>query len=219
MNRQDLALRFESLGGGSLRRGGFGCEFGFFQRDCGAEPIGLLRWASINPDNLIAALETRFRGITDPANLRLERAHGWPEWKVTNVTYRVKFDHSGLNPDAVSEDEARSIVCRRLDFLARKLIVDLESGEKTFVYRVEDGVMDRVEALAAAINAYGRNALLYVQIGSSFGVDRVHPGLMVGRIDRFAPHPETGQVKFNHGGWERVCRAAISRLSADHVPS
>ncbi len=57
---RSLAMGFESLGG---RGPGGGCEFGLFQRACGAEPLGLLRWASVGPDQLIACLDSRFDGI------------------------------------------------------------------------------------------------------------------------------------------------------------
>ena len=55
----DVASRFESLGGGSGSEGAWslGCEFAFFQRHAGIEPAGLLRWASIGPASLAAALE------------------------------------------------------------------------------------------------------------------------------------------------------------------
>jgi tetratricopeptide (TPR) repeat protein len=55
-NVRDLVMQFESLGGRGL-----GCEFGIFQRDCGAEPLGLLRWADMPYDMLLATLRTTSR--------------------------------------------------------------------------------------------------------------------------------------------------------------
>lgn len=44
-----LAMRFESLCGA-----GRGCEFGLFQRELGAESPGLLRWADLSAEFVIA---------------------------------------------------------------------------------------------------------------------------------------------------------------------
>ena len=58
-----LILNFESLGGTKL-----GCEFGLFQREYGAEPLGLLRWTDITPEALARALSDKFEGVGDPEN-------------------------------------------------------------------------------------------------------------------------------------------------------
>ena len=57
MSNLDAALvnHFESLGRG--------CEFGFLQRRAGAEPMGLLRFASMPLEGLIRGLQTQFAGI------------------------------------------------------------------------------------------------------------------------------------------------------------
>ena len=209
----DLALRFESLGGGSVRGGGgYGCEFGFFQRGCGADPIGLLRWSSIWPAHLIEALRTRFTGLLDPRRIGLAQQTGWPEWKIYGGAYQLQMDHSGLNPAKISHDDAHAIICRRFGFLVRKLIEDLEAGNKLFVYRIADGDLEpeQLSELAAAVNAYGNNTLLYVQKtpDRAFSVERIHPGLMIGYIDRFAPGKD--RIQFNPEGWEAVCRAALA---------
>ena len=60
---RDLILQFESLGGRML-----GCEFGIFQRDCGAEPLGLLRWADMPYDGIVSVLESRFEGVGTEEN-------------------------------------------------------------------------------------------------------------------------------------------------------
>ena len=59
----EIAMRFESLGGGGLNENGwaFGCEFGYFQRHAGVEPLGLLRWASIAPEKSCCSSRCRFR--------------------------------------------------------------------------------------------------------------------------------------------------------------
>ncbi len=62
LHMRDLVAQFESLGGQMQ-----GCEFGLFQRDCGAEPAGLLRWADTPFDaDEVAALDSRFSPVSGP---------------------------------------------------------------------------------------------------------------------------------------------------------
>ena len=61
---RDLVLSFESLGGAG------GCEFGFVQRACGAEPLSLFGWAFVLPERLIAGLGERFAGNWQRRNHR-----------------------------------------------------------------------------------------------------------------------------------------------------
>src|SRR6202035_5517212 len=92
-----VASRFESLGGGRAVEGGFaaGCEFGFFQRHAGVEPLGLLRWSSIAPTSLAAALESRFDGIDAADNVTVRSASG-KDWGFVQTRYGMIVDHTGL---------------------------------------------------------------------------------------------------------------------------
>ena len=83
-------------------------------------------------------------------------------------------------------------VCRRLKFLSQKLIADLKSGEKIFVYKITARSLTRTElaGLRAAMARYGDNTLLYVSYADpdhpDGSVELVEPGLIIGYIDRFA---------------------------------
>jgi len=54
LSAQELMYRFESLGDN--------CEFGLVQRRCGAEPLGLFRFASIGTEQVARALEAGLEG-------------------------------------------------------------------------------------------------------------------------------------------------------------
>jgi hypothetical protein len=216
-----VASQFESLGGGSLQANGwaFGCEFGFFQRHAGIEPMGLLRWASIASEDLIEGLRNRFEGVGDVSLLEL-RAHTGQDWGATQTRYRIYLDHSNIDRKSSSEEEAKRKICTGLAFLRNKLLEDLENGDKIFVYRTYDHVLSnsQLDRLANAVNSYGPNLLLYVtQCGSEtpppFTAEMRRPGLLVGYIDHFAPG--NGELVYNNSGWEAVCRAAID---ARHHP-
>jgi hypothetical protein len=225
MDPAQVTAQFESLGGGALRNDGWefgwalGCEFGFIQKFAGINPLGLLRWASIDAEALITGLERDFHRADHPQELLLRDVlnDDWGNvvWGVRQLTYRIRLDHTG---EKVGTDRelARRNICQRLAFLRRKLLGDLAAGEKIFVYRTFDGRLpDRtLERLATAVNRHGPNTLLYVTRASgsdqAFTVARVSPGLMIGYIDRFAVSPEELRPSHNVEGWGALCRAALS---------
>jgi predicted Zn-dependent protease len=214
----ELVLHFESLGGGGANEEGwgFGCEFGYFQRECGEEPLSLLRWASIGPKNLIRALDEDLAGFGDIAALNLSD-HTGEDWGVDETIYHSRFDHTHLSRANVPWQEARRLVALRMRFLARKLLGDLQAGEKLFVYRVINRVLGEaaILRLAQAVNRHGNNVLLFVALADAdhpaFTVRHVHPGLMIGYIDFF--RARGGEFReWNHTGWLRLCREAVRVL-------
>ena len=214
---EQIARRFESLGGGSSGGWGFGCEFGFFQRHAGIEPLGLLRWASIDVEDLIKALDTEFSALNDLRALEM-REHTGRDWGFVNTVHNIRWDHSNLPRSKITSEHAKHSLFRQLNFLKEKLLRDLKTAEKLFVYRVFDHVLTVgvLRRLARAVNRYGDNTLLYVTHSTSghppFSVEKVEKGLMIGYIDYFAPR--FGGLDYNNYGWEAVCRAADELDSA-----
>jgi tetratricopeptide (TPR) repeat protein len=154
---------FESLGGGGDRGG---CEFGVFQRHWSLEPLSCLRWASIQPEKLAEALERRFDGLDDPNNISLQ-AQGHYDWRVVDLAYGIRIDHTHLDRETVQFETAKKLVRNRLRLLSRKLIEDLEIGEKIFTYRMAGAVIPDAIAsrLCRAIGSYGDARLLLVSEG------------------------------------------------------
>ncbi len=111
---------------------------------------------------------------------------------------------------------------KKYTFLVRKLLDDLREAEKIFAYRTFDCVMnnEKLGQLAAAVNSFGPNILLYVQTKDEtnlpFTVKKVHSGLMHGYIDSFAR--QEGGLILNYDGWEKVCRAAVRVRDLDFSP-
>jgi hypothetical protein len=219
-NEKDLqasvvASKFESLGGGSLNANGwaFGCEFGFFQRSCGIEPLGLLRWASVAPHNLLNGLRRGFEGVANTHSLQL-RVHTGQDWGITQTEYGLYYDHSNMDRQTTSELAAKHQFAKYLNFLQKKFIEDLEAGEKIFVYRTYDHTLPFEERtrLANTIRSYGPGILLYVIQATEhspppFTVKYEGRGLMVGYIDHFVPYG--GKLVYNDSGWEAICRNAV----------
>ena len=211
----ERAARFESLGGGSNRDDlwGYGCEFGYYQRSLGLEPLHFLRWSSIPPAGLLEGLQDGFDGISDPERITLLENDD-PIWNLVHSQYGIRIDHTGMFRRDRSAEQARRGLVTHMSYLRDKFFEDLEQGGRILVYRTFDHVMPdaQLQAMAAAIAAHGPAQLLYVRLaaeGRTTGhVDRVLPNLLVGHIDAFAPQPG-GVLASNHDGWRRVCEAAL----------
>lgn len=201
---KELMMRFESLGED--------CEFGLVQRHCGAEPLGLLRFSSTPLPKLIAALDARFEGLGRPDLVHVELSSNGREYMVRDKRFGLYY-HAWVLAGEKSPEEIHARECRRLPFLGRKLIEDLEEASKIFVYRGMSALRDDdVHQLAKAMHAYGRNTLLWVEadrgafdVGS---VEELEPGLFKGHIERFAP--ASNAHDFSIDAWVEVCRNAMT---------
>jgi len=200
-----LVERFESLGEN--------CEFGLVQRRAGAEPLGLLRFSSAPLPKLIRALEGRFEGLGKPEAISIEVSQAGTEYMVLDHVYGFLYHAWAKIGELPVEDIHRREV-RRLPFLVRKLLSDLEEGEKIFVFHAMERVdMTGPRRLSEAMKAFGHSQLLWVDVGDDDhkpgSVVRAGDNLLMGYVDRFAPGADAHDFSF--ASWMEVCRAA-SRL-------
>jgi tetratricopeptide (TPR) repeat protein len=160
----DLMLGFESLG----ER----CDFGAVQRHHGVEPLGLLRFAFSRFDPLIAGLEERFEAVGTVEDTSFEL------WQDETILYMRKYGivfHTFVYQKELPTAEKRAAFQeqqrRRLLFLKKKLVEDLEDPQKIYVYSSDERVADAdARRLFGALRAYGPNSLLYVR-----PADAAHP--------------------------------------------
>lgn len=186
MDDGDLVAHFESLGGA-----GHGSEFGLFQLRHGVEDLGLLGWADLGSDLLILALERRFEGVGDETNTIIFHPDGSDEWWTRDSQYWMAM-RSMIKADGKSEAEARPLILQRLRTLRERLIFDLETGRKIFVFR--DLFRNLTETmllrLHAAIRAYGPATLFYLCYADAEHppgtVEKRGAGLLVGYVAEFA---------------------------------
>jgi hypothetical protein len=181
-----LALCFESLGQN--------CELGLLQRRFGAEPDGLLRFASIPQPGLVDALRHGFAGIADPGRLEVFEifAPDDPEgeWIIRNTLYGTAT-HTFLTrqqaaPHFVMWQSQRLLRERYLAMLDR-----LRLGDRIFVFQHRAvRCLAAIEPVAAALARLGPNVLLWVAENSGYpagSVTVLQPGLLLGAIDTLAP--------------------------------
>src|ERR1700728_2334775 len=112
---RDLVLQFESIGDN--------CEFGLLQRQAGAEPLGLLRFAGVPLRNLLRGLDARFANIADLKHIRINPEHG--EYMVKLTKYDFTY-HAHVLVDDMTAEALHRQQCRTVGFLAEKLVHDLE---------------------------------------------------------------------------------------------
>jgi hypothetical protein len=204
-----LMMRFESLGEN--------CEFGLAQRRCGAEPLGLLRFASAPLDKLIPGLEARFEGMGEYDQVEVKISENGSEYLVVDRRFGFLY-HPWILAHEGEPEQVRQRETARLPFLRRKLLEDLEEGRKIFVYHAM-GPLGEADALRLflAVRTYGPGSLLWVELADDNHragmVEQVRSGLFKAYIDRFAPSENAHDLSLDC--WMEICRNAC-RLA---VPS
>jgi len=216
----DVVKDFESLGGA-----GHGCEFGLFQRSYGVEPLGLLRRADLGAELLIAALEARFDGVGLPENTLVftPPSAGRAEYWTRDKRYWMAM-RCFIPADEVPYEKMVTQACRRIQFLRRKLIDDLEAGEKIFVFKslTRNLTDEELARLHRATRRYGSNTLLYVRYedaeNPNGSVRVAGPGLMIGYVDRFSFSRDDKDLGSAVDRWAAVCRKAHAIWRSGGVP-
>jgi hypothetical protein len=205
---RDLMMRFESLGEN--------CEFGLVQRRCGAEPLGLLRFASAPLPRLIAGLRDHFATMGRHDNIDVQCPAGSREFMVLDRCYGFYY-HAWATVDDMTAQAVHEREVRRVPFLVRKLLEDLADGEKIFVFHGMKRLSEAdARALATVIAGFGPGTLLWVEAaeaGQAPGtVDVLGDNLLRGWIDRFAPTENAHD--FSLACWITLCRNALRRHAA-----
>lgn len=206
----ELMLQFESLGQN--------CEFGLVQRQCGAEPLSLLRFSSTPLPKLLDALEAEFEGMGSPETVHVQVSANGRELMINDSRFGFLY-HAFVQSGAMSLEALHRREVRRVPLLIRKLLEDLQSAEKIFVFKGMSAVPEEeIFPLAASLRHYGPNTLLFVTLADSQhpagSVEFRAPGFLVGYVSRFAPTEDASD--FDVAQWVRVCREAYRlRLAAN----
>ena len=103
-------------------------QFGLIQRHHGAEPLGLLRWASMRPPELIAALDSDFAGVGNTEQTRLETFRG--EYMTQDRRFGMRM-HTFVYDNETPRDVMLRRVTTRLKFLRSKMLEDRPSPRRS----------------------------------------------------------------------------------------
>ena len=199
-------LGFDSLG--------HDCEFGLVQRQTGADPLGLMRFTAHTFSDLRRALQTKFVSLTQDVALYTNEGGEYITHDRSAGFHFHTFQYVGkVDAEALLTKERR-----RIDFLRRKMLEDLTSGEKVFVRRAQAPANDdEMRGLAADLRSYGPNTLLWVQEPSEACPDgtvlQEQSGLLRAFLNRRPNNPHRFEVDRN--AWVKLCRR--SRHLLDQV--
>jgi tetratricopeptide (TPR) repeat protein len=199
---RELMLAFEGLGDN--------CEFGIVQRHFGADPIGLFRFGSISVPNLLTMLAEKFARLGEPGFLKLETTDsGEYMVKDTRGFYQM---HSFMRQDAVKAEIFLQQQVRRVGFLKRKLLEDMESGEKIFVYKATRGITNgEITALHAALRAQGPNWLLVVTRGPHMSLRVVGDGVLSATLAHLYDSTDS---PIDFASWRKILEATLRHRQA-----
>ena len=196
-----LFSRFESLGEN--------CQFGIVQNRFGATPLGLLRFASVPVHALLRLLESRLEGVGE-AGITDAVVSEFGEYNLSDRRLHLvmhTYVTQAMEPDG---DAQAAKFLRRLRYLRRELLDDLQEATKLFVHVSPAPVPDEVIlALWQALQGYGPNRLLFAMpadAGHPAGTLRhINETLSVGRATHFdnnAPDLPT---------WLQLCQQFAAR--------
>jgi hypothetical protein len=170
---------------------GINCEFGFMQRACSVEPLGLFRWTFAPLAQLVTALEQEFRPLLGKNSLTI-KMNDDSEFVIEDPVYGFRH-HSFM---FASQGATLAMVKRgellRVAMLTASLLEELREGRKLFVYQdAGQSTLTDVRRLLAALNRYGANTLLWLvgpdperRVGD---VRWLEPGLIEGTVSGFQP--------------------------------
>lgn len=201
-----LMLEFESLGRD--------CELGMVQRRYGAEPLGLLRWTGTTLDSLDRALSARLEGLGEPANTDLVDLGGF--WSIVDKRWGL-YTHTFVSTGEVAHDELYAKSLKRITYLRRRLLADLTSGEKIFVYKSDEVSAAALLDLHASLRSFGPVVLLLVRTADATSdfphgrpgeIEVLGPDLFVGFLSTFGAAKGFWQIAFEE--WVAICREARS---------
>lgn len=210
-----LLLGFENIGDN--------CEFGLVQRRYGAEPLGLLRWNSVSPAALTAALAGRFEGMGESDNTELKLSVSG-EYHLQDRRWGM-WMHTFIFESQVDKEALLSKMCKRVTYLKGKFLADLEAAEKIFVFKSAKIRLDELRALHAEMRLYGPTSLMCVRpehsvplaaslSGKAGDLLAVDDGLYVGFISRLGSTQGHWDIAFDD--WLSICRNAhAARPPAD----
>jgi hypothetical protein len=137
------------------------CEFGIVQSFCGAEPLGLFRFAALPHDKLVELLSTRLQALDDPDEIDIFTHPGDREWIGRIKRFGIEF-HTRRSCQDVTAADFLPKLHRHVAFLKRKFIEQLASPDLIFLRRDTGRSASEIADIHAALQAYAPHRLLWV---------------------------------------------------------
>jgi hypothetical protein len=198
-----LVMQFQSLGDN--------CEFGIVQRRCGAEPLGLARFAAFHHPQLLSALSRKLADFGEDIEIVIGNVEtGGTEFHARDRTYGLHY-HTGHTTASFTATEMLERERVRMGFLKRKFLEDLERAATIWVIKRNDPLpLATVEKVFSLLRGFGPNTLLWAVAANDEhppgSVETLEAGLLKGYVARFAPYDRATEVHTE--SWLELCRNA-----------
>jgi tetratricopeptide (TPR) repeat protein len=201
---KQLMLAFEGLGDN--------CEFGMVQRHFGAEPLGLLRFSGIRPQQVAELLSEEFERLGDPDHTRLHEA--------ADGSFMVEDDrgyyhmHTFLKKDDIEPGKLLAQQIKRINFLKRELMEDLRSGEKILVCKQTDQRISdtMLLTLSERLGIYGKNILVGIRLADqqhpAGSVDHLTEDILVGYVAAMYTQEPSTHKMIDFVSWKNILETA-----------
>ncbi len=190
---------------------GESAEFALVQRHFGAEPPGLLRFASAGLDELMTALAADFAGLGDPTQTDLP-VQPDDEFAIVDRRYGL-FTPTGTKSSDVERYHFSAVMCQRQQLLVDRFRED--AGGKRIMLRIDRAPVsiDQIRALHQALRRYGPTMLLHVSERNepTNTIERIDDGLLVARI-RTREQPPDGTWTLAFETCRALCHRAVGML-------
>jgi len=154
-SEHEILKDFESLGDN--------CEFGLVQRRSACETLDLFRWATLPFEKLVLGLASGFDGLGDLKNASMSLG---PENELLywDSAYSYALHSHIYKASGPKEETFIKKMCNRVQFLKRKIVEDLQSSERIFLYKRFSRIPDEEAiALMLELERYGPNKLVCVR--------------------------------------------------------
>jgi hypothetical protein len=220
---RELMNLFRSLGDN--------CELGLVQRQAGAEPIDLLRFARLlipiehRLEAIKDALARGFVGLGQPGTIHFEvdaaDDNVQQEFVARESVYQLQY-HTGQHVGEIDADRLLQQQAQVLQVWREKLLDDLRVADKVCVWKSNLPQRETdIRDLLAVLRIYGRNSLLWVAPcdaeHAAGTVDDLGRGLFKGYVTRFAPYERAYEISFD--SWFAMCSRAYQVIPALRVPN
>ena len=209
--------RFESLGGNLG-----GCEFGLVQRKFGSSSLSLLRWSNVPIEAITEGMQNGFQGLGEVENTELRTFKPTPdreEYRVWDVKYGLGA-HTFIQTKEAPADKMLLQTAKRLTYLKGKLLEELGTAKKVFVYKIRTPADDAtIRKIFAAVRQQGPATLMCVLKADADNppgsVRKIDDGLYAGYVRYFmmeAPGGEAETIDF--ATWQTICTDVLARHDA-----
>jgi len=177
----------------------------------GIEPFGLFRFAGCKAVDVDTLLRTNLQQLGEPADLWLEEVPPKREYRVRSRQCPSFTSHTRRFGGQDEPEGIRAAQLEAMRFLKRKLLRELSSGRRLFVYRGPAHV-NVVHGVLEQLQTYGNNTLLWVRLATDTllprSVRRVRKGLLVGFVSRFGIYEHDRTPRLPIEDWIIVCAKA-----------